>query len=114
MNSFADLVRDYIAVVPPTVAVVSTFVAVLIAQFFKNNLRAKIILVRRVGSQRPWGRLVYLWRYFCEMYNRLEIRKFLVLLAVPRGVRTSDLRFRKTEGLLSHADSAGINEPRIE
>jgi hypothetical protein len=44
-----DFIRDYGALIAPTAAILNGFVAVVIAQFFKEHLIAKIILVVVVG-----------------------------------------------------------------
>jgi hypothetical protein len=44
-----DTLRDYISVLPSVAAVINGFIAVMIAQFFKENKVAKVILVASAG-----------------------------------------------------------------
>jgi hypothetical protein len=44
-----DTVRDYMVVVPSVVAVIVTFILVLVAQFFKDRTGAKVALVIMAG-----------------------------------------------------------------
>jgi hypothetical protein len=45
----SDFLRDYGALIAPTAAIINGFVAVVIAQFFKEHLIAKIILAAVAG-----------------------------------------------------------------
>jgi hypothetical protein len=44
-----DSLRDYIAVLPSVAAVIVTFILVLVAQFFKDRMAAKVSLVMVAG-----------------------------------------------------------------
>jgi hypothetical protein len=44
-----NFIRDYVIIIPTIIAVLNGFAAVLVANFFKDNLMAKLILVGIVG-----------------------------------------------------------------
>jgi hypothetical protein len=41
--------RDYIGLLPATAAIINGFIAVIVAQFFKDHHKAKIVLVVMAG-----------------------------------------------------------------